>query len=207
MSAPFVVFDLDGTLIDSRGSIAAACNHALARAGRDELPVEVIGGFVGDGARNLVSRAFALDPTASEVDAHLAVFLRFYEENPIAGTRWMPGAEDAMAACEAQRIALVTNKARGVTEHVLDALGIRNRFAVVVAGGDCPLKPSPAPIERAMAAMGCTPSVTWVVGDGIQDVAAGRAARCRTIAILGGFTADAPLRASGPDVLSSTLGS
>jgi phosphoglycolate phosphatase len=199
------LFDLDGTLIDSRRTIAAACNHALAWAGHPPLGLDVVAGFVGDGARALVMRALGTEAREELVERVLEEFLRFYAAHPILGTTWMPGALEALDALSAHPLAIVTNKARVATEPVLDALGVRSRFAAVVAGGDGPSKPDPAPIGRAMRALGAEPASTWVVGDGVQDVLAGRRAGCRTAAVLGGLAPEQTLRAAGPDVVLSSL--
>ena len=203
-----LLFDLDGTLIDSRRSIALACNHALVRSGRAELPEDTIAGFVGDGARLLLARAAGLPATgAGELDVLLADFVRFYAAHPIDGTTWMPGAEGALAALGkgGWKLGLVTNKARAITLPILGALGVADRFAVVVAGGDGPLKPDPAPILAATRALGVAPVHTWVVGDAVQDVRAGKAAACHTVAVLGGFQTEARLRAEAPDLVLGSL--
>jgi phosphoglycolate phosphatase len=202
---PAVLFDLDGTLIDSRLTIAAACNHALAWAGREPLATDIVAGFVGDGARMLIARALGLDARQEEVGRVLGEFLQFYAANPILGTTWMPGALEALDALSEHPLAIVTNKARVATEPVLEALGIRARFATIVAGGDAPNKPDPAPVAMAIRALGADVAGAWVVGDGVQDVLAGRAAGCRTVAVLGGFASEAQLRAAGPDVVLSSL--
>lgn len=192
------VFDLDGTLIDSRLDIAAACNHALVWAGREPLPPSEIGKMVGDGARKLLMRAFA----QQDIDAPLAEFLRYYSEHPLEHARWMPGAREVLD--ELSPAAVVTNKARVVAERVLDALGIRGKVALV-AGGDGPLKPDPTPILRAMRELSSTPAETWVIGDGDQDVGAGNAAGCKTVAVLGGFHSEQRLRAAKPSFVINSL--
>jgi phosphoglycolate phosphatase len=197
-----LVFDLDGTLIDSRRSIAAACNHALAAAGRAPLPELEIAGYVGDGARTLVARAFREEPRSAVVDAALVEFVRFYTAHPILGTTWLPGAREALGF---GRATLVTNKARAITVEILRALDVAHLFVAVIAGGDGPLKPDPAPILAAVRALGAPAASTWVVGDGVQDLLAGKAAGCRTAAVLGGFTSEERLRAVGPDVVLASL--
>jgi phosphoglycolate phosphatase len=197
------VFDLDGTLIESRPTIAAACNHALVARGRAALPMEEIASFVGDGARNLVARAFRADARSAEVEAGLAEFMRFYAAHPIDGTTWLAGAQAALA--RAAPAGLVTNKARRITLEVLRALGVTELFGAIVAGGDAPLKPDPAPILLALRALVAAPESTWVVGDGVQDIAAGKAAGCHTAAVLGGFTSEARLRTARPDVILRSL--
>lgn len=202
-----IVFDLDGTLIDSRGDIAAACNHALVATGRRSLSPEVIARFVGDGARTLCSRAAGLSEHEKDLDEVLEIFLEYYTEHPIDHTRWMPHAQRTLELVGVgMPIALCTNKARRVTDAVLTALGVRTRFAVVVAGGDLPeKKPAPGPIMACARAMRVEPSAMIVVGDGPQDVAAGRACGCRTVGVEGGFLPRDRLVASHPDVIIPSL--
>ena len=86
-----IVFDLDGTLIDSRADIAAAVNHVLGRLGYATLPLELLMGFVGDGARQLIVRATGMPANSPEVAPLLAQFLEFYTEHAADSTTWMPG--------------------------------------------------------------------------------------------------------------------
>ena len=202
-----VVFDLDGTLIESRGDIAAACNHALEACGRPALPVELLRTYVGDGARMLVARAFGLSPDAPEVDRGLELFHAHYQANPVKYTHLLPGASEALAALEASgiAIALATNKPRKTTLLVLDALQLLPRFAAIAAGGDGPLKPDPFILELVLGQLAIAPRDAWMVGDGPQDVGAGKAAGTLTIGVLEGFVDPARLREAGPDVLLATL--
>jgi phosphoglycolate phosphatase len=150
-------------------------------------------------------RALGVTPDDAAVEPALEDFLTYYAAHPIEGTSWMPGALQVVRTVGARAAAVVTNKSQSVTEVILEALGATAHFGVLVAGGDGPLKPDPAPIRRALAALGATPEATWVVGDGVQDVRAGRAAGCRTAAILGGFGHEDALRAAGADVVLSSL--
>ena len=202
-----VAFDLDGTLIDSRADIAAACNHVLAWAGRPTLPVETITGYVGDGARILLARSFRLAPHDVALDTLLGEWRRYYAEHPMDHSRWMPGAERALQtlAGHGVQLALITNKDRHVTREILATLELTQRFASVYAGGDGPLKPSPEPVLRVCAALGVEPQALWFVGDGVQDVRAAQAANARAIAICNGFQPEAPLRAAAPDAVYESL--
>jgi phosphoglycolate phosphatase len=197
-----IVFDLDGTLVDSRGDIAAACNHALAALGHVALPEAEIARFVGDGSRMLLARALRLDPKEEgEIDVALDAFNRYYTAYPATYSRWMPGARDVLDALSSLPLALATNKPRGATMALLDALGAVTFFRAIVAGGDGPLKPNPYAIRAALAPLDVAAHNAWVVGDGVQDVGAARAAGAVSVAVLGGFASDEALRASSPDVI------
>lgn len=200
-----LAFDLDGTLIDSRLDIAAACNHVLVRAGREPLDPATIASFVGDGIRHLVGRAFAMPADDPELDPLVQELVSYYASHPVDHTTWMPGALAALEALSDLPAALLTNKARSVTMAVLDALGATGRFAFVYAGGDGPLKPDPEPVAATARALGVPPGSLWVIGDGPQDVQAARAAGATAIAVLGGFTSEAHLREAGPDAVLPSL--
>src|SRR5262245_29377521 len=91
-----IVFDLDGTLVDSRGDIVAAVNHALMKRGRRPLPAEVIVRYVGAGARALCARTAVLTEMDEEVDLLVAMFINYYTAHPVDFTRWTPGAQEVL---------------------------------------------------------------------------------------------------------------
>lgn len=201
-----IVFDLDGTLIDSRSDIASAANHALALHGFATLSQEVISGFVGDGAHRLLSRAAGLEPTEPQVMMLYAAFIEYYAAHPADGTRLCAGAAEALDGRLGLPLALCTNKPRVTTERVLDALRISNAFGAIVAGDDLPRnKPDPAPVLHAARCLGIPVSEVLMVGDGAQDVLAGRAAGARTVGVRGGIQPEERLRNAEPDVLIDSL--
>ena len=204
-----VVFDLDGTLIDSRGDIVAALNHALTRSGRTPLPAQVIVRYVGDGARTLIARSVQLPEASEDVDSLLQSFLAYYVDHPIDFTRWMEGAREVLEVLgEMPDLALgiCTNKPRVTTDAVLASLGIQDLFKAVYAGGDGPeKKPAPEPLLHCAEAMAVSPASMVMVGDGPQDVESARAAGMRSVVIEGGYSPLERVLASGPDVLLRSL--
>jgi phosphoglycolate phosphatase len=203
--ASAVAFDMDGTLIDSRLDIAAACNYVLASAGRVPVDPAVVATYVGDGVRALVSKAFALPMADPALDDLEAAFVARYAAHPVERTTWMPGALAALDALRGVPLAVVTNKARSVTLAILDALGVGARFAFVYGGGDGPLKPHPEPVLAVARAFSVAPAAVWMVGDGWQDLDAAHAAGAVAVGVLGGFTSDARLRESRPEALLGSL--
>ena len=187
MSRPrAVVFDLDGTLLDSRLDIARAANRPLCAHGFPERSVDEIVGFVGDGARLLVSRALNFADADPRVDAVLQTFLDDYTAHAVVHSRLLPGAREALDALDGLPLALCTNKPRATTDVVLEALDLARHFRVVLAGGDTPeKKPDPAPLLAVAERLGLPPAALVMVGDGPQDVLAGRAAGCVTVAVVG----------------------
>jgi phosphoglycolate phosphatase len=202
-----VVFDLDGTLIDSRLDIAGATNHALSELDLPTLPVERVASFVGDGAAALLARAAGVKEDDPLVHELLAPFLDFYAAHPAVHTTLMPGALDALAALGPRySLALCTNKPRRTTDAVLSALGLARHFAVVLAGGDLPLKkPDPAPLLHIAERLGLAPNELAMVGDGPQDIEAGRAAGAFTVGVRGGIIPFERLLAASPDVMLDGL--
>jgi phosphoglycolate phosphatase len=211
MLAPTAIaFDLDGTLIDSRGDIVAAVNHALIRTKRSALPGAVIVRFIGDGARSLCARAAQLSEASDEVTTLVDHFVAYYLEHPIDFTRWTPGAQETLEAFAELMpeiaLGICTNKPRAITDAVLAALGIRTRFRAVVAGGDLPeKKPAPGPLLLLAKALRAPPESMVMVGDGPQDIECARRACVRSVGVHSGFGSPDRLVASQPDVLLRTL--
>jgi phosphoglycolate phosphatase len=204
-----VVFDLDGTLIDSRGDIVAAINHALLATGRSPEPAQSIIRMVGDGARTLCARVARLYEDDPAVDELIELFLGYYQEHPLDFTRFTPGALEALAALSAMEnmvLALCTNKPRRTTEVVLESLGIKDQFATIVAGGDLPeKKPDPAPLLHIAEALAVPPAAMVMVGDGPQDIECARNAGTWAVAIESGFSTPEGLALAGPDVTLKDL--
>lgn len=201
-----LLFNLDGTLVDSRRDIADACNAARVAHGLPALALEAIMPMVGDGARVLVARAFDAAPDSPLVDVALATFRASYLARPAANTVLLPGVRDVLDVAKALGLpcAVVTNKPHDVTTLVLDALGIGLFFRAIWGGGDGPLKPSPAGVLDVVARLGVPASDAWMIGDGPQDIGAGKAAGCFTIGVPG-IAERERLVASGPDLLCESL--
>ena len=201
--ARLLVFDLDGTLVDSSRDIASAVDAALARVapGTAPIPLDATLSFVGEGARLLVERCLrhaGLGLTADEV---LPVYLDCYRERLLDTTRPYPGIVEALDALRGTTLAVLTNKPGDMSRVILDGLGLGQRFARVWGAGDVPSrKPDPAGLLGLMAELGATAEETWMVGDSATDVLAARAAGVRVAGVTWGFHSQA-LRATAPDRL------
>jgi 2-phosphoglycolate phosphatase len=206
-ASPFaVVFDLDGTLVDSREDIVRATQFTLRQHGARELTAEVIASFVGDGARVLLARAWQLPESDPALDAYLSTFLAYYTAHAADFTRPMPGAIETLDALRAFPLGLATNKPRQTTDAVLRELGLAPRFRCIVAGGDLPTnKPDPAVLRHVAGALGIAPGALVMIGDGRQDIRAGKAVGAATIGVLGGFGTEEELVAAGADVVLPSL--
>jgi len=185
-----VGFDLDGTMLDTSGDLAAAVNHALATVGRPPLTVEQVKPMIGGGARHMLKQGLTATGGYDEpmLDALHAKLLAYYEANICVLTKPYPGVIDALDALAAKGVTLgiVTNKIERFARTVLGELGLTDRFACIL-GGDTMTesKPSPMPIHE-MVKM-CGGGRAAFVGDSIFDIQAGQAAGLPTIACSFGF--------------------
>ena len=200
-----VVFDLDGTLLDTVDDIALNLRRALVACGHDAPSVERVRTMVGDGARVLVSRALGDAASEAEVSRVHARFLDEYALDPIPSTRVMPGAFALLDALNARQITSIvcTNKTRRIASLVVDRV-LGNRVQGLVAGGDTPkLKPDAGPVLAALALAHATASDSVMIGDGTQDVRAVRAAGVACIGFHGGYGEAGRLAEAEPDAMVS----
>jgi phosphoglycolate phosphatase len=167
-----VLFDLDGTLIDSRRDIADAANDLLIECGGRALPEATVGRMVGDGAAALVTRAFTAAGVEPPPDALLR-FLRHYDGRLTVHTRPYPGAEELLRHLRSRHaLGVLTNKPIGATRQILSALSLEHHFdPALVMGGDGPLprKPDPAGLVALAHTAGTEPVFTLLVGDSVID--------------------------------------
>jgi phosphoglycolate phosphatase len=200
-----IVFDLDGTLIDSRRDIADAANTLLVECGAGPLPEREIGRMVGDGAATLVARAFARSGAGPPPDA-LERFLEIYERHLLRHTRPYPGTSEALGALAGRAtLAMLTNKPVRATLEILHGLDLARHFSqALVIGGDGPFprKPDPAGLVHLMIATGSRSAATVLVGDSVIDCKTARAAPASLCLARYGFgSADFPLGELAPDDL------
>ena len=177
MRPSLIVFDLDGTLVDSRRDIAESANALLVACGSNPLPEETIGRMVGNGAATLVSRAFAAAGAERPADA-LDQFLAIYDARLLAHTRPYPGITEALEALSARTtLAVLTNKPLAATEAILAGLDLARFFADgAVVGGDGPFarKPDPDGLLHLASRFAAEPAATLLVGDSFVDWKAAR---------------------------------
>ncbi len=175
-----VVFDLDGTLIDSRRDLADSVNALLAELGRAPLEQTVVAAMVGEGARLLVNRALEMRGLVADRPGALDRFLELYDDRLLAHTRayeGIPELLDALNEDERVMMAVLTNKPRNATRRILDGLGLSRHFKEVLGGdGPFPRKPDPAALQHLIEAANATRETTMMVGDSRIDLQTARAA-------------------------------
>src|SRR6516165_5393900 len=185
-----VVFDLDGTLIDSRRDIADAANALLVASGADALPEESVGRMVGDGVAALVARAFSAARREQPPDA-LSRFLTIYNLRLLAHTRPYPGIPAALSELSRRAtLAVLTNKPLEATMRIMAGLDLARYFAAgYVIGGDGPFprKPDPAGLLHLIGLAGSAPEHTTLVGDSAIDWQTARNASTRICLAAYGF--------------------
>jgi phosphoglycolate phosphatase len=174
---PLVVFDLDGTLIDSQRDLAESANEMLAAYDAKPLDEREVAGFAGDGARQLVCRALEAAGVVTDVSGALDRFLAIYGGRLFVHTRPYPGVVEAVAAASDQcALAVLTNKPERFARALLDGFGL-SRFFRWVIGGDSgfPRKPDPSGLSHVIQQAKVTPRACLVIGDSMVDVETARA--------------------------------
>lgn len=186
-----VVFDLDGTLIDSAPEIAGALNAVLAAHGRPAVAVERVIGMIGDGSAMLLRRGFeATGGPPPDFDAALARFVDVYDAWPVDRGQIYPGVPETLAGLRAAglRVGLCTNKPERVTRSVLESLGLLDAFDAIAGGDTLPVrKPDPAHLGWVVERLGADRATAVMVGDNANDVAAARGYGVPVVAVAYGY--------------------
>lgn len=205
-----VLFDLDGTILDTAADLAAAANAMLAEIGRGTLGQAQIRDYIGKGVQNLVTRSLEATGGATEDEAAraLAVFERHYLARIADQTRPYPGVVEGFDALARAGIALgcVTNKAARFTEPLLERTGLARWFGVVVSGDTVARKkPHAEPMLHAAAKLGVAPAEALVVGDSLNDVRSARAAGCPVVVVPYGYREGLAIEALGADAVVASV--
>jgi phosphoglycolate phosphatase len=192
-----LIFDLDGTLIDSRQDLVNSVNAALRALERAELPSDEIAAMVGDGAPALVRRALGDSADGALVQRGLELFLSYYREHKLDHTRLYDGIPEALdtlqdtlqSANGARRLmSVLTNKPVNPSRAIVDALGIASRFVSVYGGNSFETKkPDPLGIKMILAETGVRPDEAVMIGDSAVDILTGRNAGTWTCGVTYGF--------------------
>lgn len=206
MTHKAILFDLDGTLVDTAPDLAAATDYALDRAGRPPIGLESVRSMVGDGARALIEKGFRASGGMPDVDAFEAAFKDFmiyYGRHLAETSRPFPGVATCLAALAEQDYALAvcTNKPEALSRSLLDQLGLSGFFGAVV-GGDSLLvrKPDPGHIRGTLDKLGTDFAWAAMVGDSANDVNAAKAAGLPCVVVSFGYT-QVPAKDLGGDRL------
>ncbi|MDA8725774.1 HAD-IA family hydrolase [Alphaproteobacteria bacterium] len=188
-----LLFDLDGTLADTKPDLHAAMNFVLRQNGLDEVPDEAITNMIGGGARMILQRGLEANETRwddAKLDAATEEFVLWYDQNIDGHTKIYPNLLPILDAAKAAQIpmAVVTNKRESLSAKLLYRLGLQGYFNALVGGDTLPKrKPDPDTIELALARLGCAPQDAIMVGDSEADSDGARAANVACICVSFGY--------------------
>lgn len=206
-----ILFDLDGTLVDSRADLAAAANAVRRWRGLSELAQGVVIGYVGDGVQALLRRVLRhsdhpgrsiAPPADTDLDAALAEFRRFYSDHLLDRTALYPGVVAMLADVSDRPLVVVTNKPREFTLPILAGLGIGAHFSAVIAGDDVQRrKPHADHLRAALDSVGLSAPQSVMVGDSPNDILPARDLGLTSVAVTWGLTPVEKLLAARPDHL------
>ena len=169
MQKQLLIFDLDGTLAETRQDLATAINLMRAHYDLPPLDVETVTGYIGNGIRKLVERS--LQGADVDVDEALELDKTFYAEHMLDETELYPGVEEGLRVLSGNALAVLSNKPGDPSRVILKYLGVDDLFFRILGGGDLPnLKPAPDGIEALMAESGISAANTWMIGDHHTDL-------------------------------------
>lgn len=200
-----LLFDLDGTLVDSVADLTASANATRSSYGLVPLSEAVIASYVGDGAGWLIRRSFSDAPATLDRDEALQRFRAHYLEHCLERTQPYPGVLDTLARLDGLPLAIVSNKPQAMCEKIAAGLGLDRWIGVVVgARSDQPVKPDPALLRIALTGLGRSEAPAadvWMIGDSANDVRSGQALGATTIAVSYGLSDVRRLADPQPDAI------
>lgn len=201
-----VLFDLDGTLLDTAADLGGAANAMRVDRGLEPLPLSDLRPFASKGARGLIQKSFGVEWDTPEFEALKDEFLQRYEASLAQHTQFMDGLEEIVMSLESRRMpwGIVTNKFTRFTTPLVQALGLHTRMAVCVSGDTTAYpKPHPEPLRYACAQLALGPESVVYVGDDYRDILSGHHAGCHTIAAAFGFcSSERPVADWGADAVA-----
>lgn len=202
-----LIFDLDGTLIDSERDLIVSVNAALAHLGREELHDDVVRSYVGDGAPVLMRRAVGPDASDEEHARALQFFLDYYRQHMLDNTSLYDGVRETLDRFREASIpmAVLTNKPVRFSQAIVDGLGVGGHFFRVYGGNSFEQKkPHRMGVDRLLEESGAAREGVWMVGDSATDILTARNAEVKALGVTYGFKPES-LKEVPPDVLVDTF--
>lgn len=206
MTVKCLLFDLDGTLIDSRDDLADSVNLTLSELDLEKLPPATIYNFIGEGVFNLIDRSISasLKQASTEEFSNrgVGIFRGIYDENCLVKTKLYDGVKETLAELKDFKKAVITNKPHDFSEKILDELGILQHFQFVAGGDSFPeRKPNAMPLLKTVEMLGSLPTECLMIGDSRVDIEAGKNAEMKTCGCVFGFRGRDELQTAGADFL------
>lgn len=190
-----ILFDLDGTLIDSAPDLGAAVDEMRVQRGLASFPLDRYRHMAGAGARGMLGIAFGMTPEHPEYDVYKEEFFQRYERRLTQLTQAFDGVSHMLSELQQRRIpwGIVTNKSKRFTDPLVQQMALLRPAAVVISGDTTPhAKPHPEPLFEAARRLNIEPNRCWYVGDDERDIVAGRAAGMQTLAATYGYMGASP---------------
>ncbi|HXV27332.1 MAG TPA: HAD-IA family hydrolase [bacterium] len=205
MTKRLIIYDLDGTLVDTREDIARSANHMREVFNLAPLDQAVIEGFVGRGLHFLVKSCLQTDDPKT-LEKGSKIYRAFYAEHMLDHTLLYPGAKEVLDFFKDRLQAVITNKPNPYSRQILEALGVAGYFVEIVAGDtDYPKKPDPSAVLAIMEREKITSTETLFVGDSVIDIETGRNAGVETVVISHGFEGEDTLQSENPEAVVSSF--
>ncbi len=196
-----IVFDLDGTLVDSRRDVALSILHSLESVGADPIPETRVFPYIGKPLLDIFLDLIG-DGDETRAEAACAAYREYYFDHCADESRPYPGVLETLETISKHhRMAIATTKKTFMAERVADLLGMQPHLDLVSGTDDIPFKPDPAILFRVMEKLDARPKDTWMVGDSVMDIEAGRRAGTKTCAVTYGIGTEKDLRKAGPDAI------
>ena len=200
-----IVYDLDGTLVDTLADIAQAASHMLSRLQAPALTPSEIRRFIGDGVHELVARCLRTDEP-DRINEGVRIYRTYYQSHLLDESRLYPGAEAILAHFAGRIQAVITNKPGCYSRKILEGLGVAHHFVEII-GGDMgyPRKPDPSSLKNLMSRHGVVADETLLIGDSAGDVDTAQRAGVDTVAITRGFSDEEDIRPACPTAIVSSF--
>jgi phosphoglycolate phosphatase len=196
-----LIFDLDGTLIDTVEDLARAVNFSLRSLGFAEHRLTTLATYIGDGVRKLLQRAFASEDEQL-IDSALEYFQYYYRDHICDYSQVYAGIDSLLDYCQQKKLAVLTNKTQEFAEELLKRTGLRNRFTIVIGGGaGYAYKPDPAALNAIIHSINGKLSQAMIIGDSPNDINTGKNAGIKTCAVSYGYTERDVLQKCRPDII------
>ncbi|MBI3318033.1 MAG: HAD-IA family hydrolase [Candidatus Omnitrophica bacterium] len=200
-----ILYDLDGTLVDTRTDIVQAVNYTLGEMGFSPLPREEVIRSVGLGLRQLLAACLKTEDPG-RIEEGVKVYRPYYAKHLLDHSRLYPGALDLLEYFKERKQAVITNKPNPYSRRILELLGVDRFFFEVIGGdSDLPKKPAPETVLWLMGKSNLTAGETLLIGDSPIDAEAGRNAGVFTVIVRQGFSSEEEIRRSGPDKAVDSL--
>ncbi|MFQ5866225.1 MAG: HAD family hydrolase [bacterium] len=200
-----LIFDLDGTLVDTRQDLTNSVNYARNELGFPALELETVIKYVGNGVRKLMERSLP-EKQWDKIEEAIALFQNHYQDHALDFTTLYPGVKETLNHFRHKKMAVISNKPENFSRSILKGLRVESYFDLVLGGDSLPfMKPSPEPVYKVLHDFAVKPERTVMVGDGVTDIEAGKQAKVLTCAVSYGFRKKELLLTAKPDYLVDSI--